>query len=139
MSKRKIKALISTGDLCGWNDPRLFTIKGLRNRGYTASALKECVSSVNHTRNNGTLSIAYLESFIRKELDENAPRIFGVFDPLKVIIENIDENESFTFERPVQPCRHFDKRHRCIVFLDQFQNSPFFIRKNYSDYIEIFY
>lgn len=115
LSKRKIKAFISTGELCGWNDPRLFTIKGLRNRGYTASALKECVSSVNHTRNNGTLSIAYLESFIRKELDENAPRIFGVFDPLKVIIENIDENESFTFERPVHP-RNPDMGTRKITF-----------------------
>lgn len=35
LSKRKIKELIENKTVDGWDDPRLLTIRGLRNRGYT--------------------------------------------------------------------------------------------------------
>lgn len=43
MSKRKIRMLIQTGILDGWDDPRLCTIKGLIKRGITADCILKYV------------------------------------------------------------------------------------------------
>lgn len=114
LSKRKIKALIEDGKLDGWDDPRLLTIKGLRERGYTAEALKECVRTTNHTRTVSTLSIKFLESFVRDELNRTTERIFAVFDPVKVIIDNIDEDEVLEFGRPTHPQLKLESEKRTI-------------------------
>ncbi len=34
----------------GWDDPRLLTIRGLKNRGYTPEMLKEFIDKVNCSR-----------------------------------------------------------------------------------------
>ena len=39
MSKREIKKLIESGKFTGWDDPRLYTFRGLYNRGMTYQAL----------------------------------------------------------------------------------------------------
>lgn len=60
MSKRKIKMLIDTGTLEGWNDPRLCTIKGLIRRGITAESILKYVDTMYLSSNNtkkGTYSM----------------------------------------------------------------------------------
>lgn len=60
MSKRKIKLLIDTGTLEGWNDPRLCTIKGLIRRGITAESILKYVDTMYLSSNNtrkGTYSM----------------------------------------------------------------------------------
>lgn len=114
LSKRKIKSLIESGKLDGYDDPRLLTIAGLRRRGYTPESLKATVSQLGHTRNTTQLSIQLLENYIREDLNKNAPRAFGILDPLLVIIvdEHYDEHvindylnefEDRKFERPIHP------------------------------------
>lgn len=103
LSKRKIKALIQQGKLLGYDDPRLLTIKGLKKRGYTASALKDCVREMGHTRNISTLKLAVLEHSIRNELNHSTTRIFGFIDPLKCTITNYDEIDNRVFDRPIHP------------------------------------
>ncbi len=100
LSKRKIKALINDGKISGYDDPRLLTIMGLKRRGYTATSLKDAVGKLGHTRHESTLSIGLLEHSIRNELNLVAPRIFGIMDPLKVIIIGMDNT---VFERPIHP------------------------------------
>ena len=50
ISKRKIKALIEKGFIGNWEDPRLLTIGGLINRGYTPQMVINFVDKVNASR-----------------------------------------------------------------------------------------
>jgi len=110
LSKRKIKKLISNGHIEDFDDPRLLTVVGLRKRGYTSKSLLDCIRQLGHTRNVSTLNIELLESYIRNELNTSAPRLFGVIDPLELIIDNFDdleENCKTEFERPLHPMHDF--------------------------------
>jgi glutaminyl-tRNA synthetase len=52
LSKRKIKDFIDREVVDGWDDPRLLTICGLRNRGYTPEMLKSFIDKVNCSRSS---------------------------------------------------------------------------------------
>ncbi len=88
MSKRKLNALVQDGHVSGWDDPRMPTIAGLRRRGYSPSAIREFCHRIGVTKQDNMVEMAALESCIRDELNELAPRAMAVIDPLKVVIEN---------------------------------------------------
>ncbi len=50
LSKRKIQKLIDEKNIQKWDDPRLITLKGLQNRGYTASMVLNFIDKVNSSR-----------------------------------------------------------------------------------------
>ena len=68
--------LVNSHAVTGWNDPRMPTIDGLRRRGYTPDAINNFVDRVGVTRrgNENIISISWLESSIRADLDAKAPR-----------------------------------------------------------------
>ncbi|QJC31319.1 glutamine--tRNA ligase [Enterobacteriaceae endosymbiont of Macroplea mutica] len=92
LTKRKINILLKNKIINSWDDPRLFTISGLRRRGYTASALRNFCYNVGVTKQNNLIEITYLESYIRNELNQNAVRRMAVLRPLKLIIVNFPQN-----------------------------------------------
>ena len=103
VSKRKLLQLVNSHAVTGWNDPRMPTIDGLRRRGYTPDAINNFVDRVGVTRrgNENIISISWLESSIRADLDTKAPRTMAVIDPLKVVLKNLDkETEIDTFLFP---------------------------------------
>ena len=70
MSKRKLHLLVTDKHVEGWDDPRMPTISGLRRRGYTAAAIREFCKRIGVTKQDNTIEIASLESFIREDLNE---------------------------------------------------------------------
>ena len=99
MSKRKLLALVESGRVDGWDDPRMPTLQGIRRRGYTPSALRLMVDRVGISKQNSLLDISILEGALRDDLDAHAPRRMAVIDPLKVVLTNLDaaHEESLTF------------------------------------------
>jgi len=87
-SKRKLSTLVTQGDVDGWDDPRMPTIKGMRRRGYTAVALRDFCDRVGVTKKQTTIDVSLLENCVRSDLDRCAPRAMSVLRPLKVVIEN---------------------------------------------------
>jgi glutaminyl-tRNA synthetase len=93
MSKRLLKQLVDEGHVGGWDDPRMPTLRGLRRRGYTASALRAFIRSVGVSRVPSTVDIRMLEHTIREELNRTAPRAMAVLEPLKVVLVNYPEGK----------------------------------------------
>ncbi|EEX65222.1 glutamine--tRNA ligase [Vibrio metoecus] len=88
MSKRKLNQLVTEKLVAGWDDPRMPTISGLRRRGFTPSAIREFCKRIGVTKQENMIEYSALESCIRDDLNENAPRAMAVLDPVKVVIEN---------------------------------------------------
>jgi len=91
MSKRRLIELVNEGHVNGWDDPRMPTISGLRRRGYTPEAVRDFCGRIGVARRDNTVDIALLEHTLRDDLNKRAPRVMGVLDPLKVVIENYPE------------------------------------------------
>ena len=92
LSKRLLTQLVSEGHVAGWDDPRMPTISGLRRRGVPASAIRDFISRLSISKNEGTVEAAMLEHCIRDPLNDSALRRMAVLRPLKVVIENYPED-----------------------------------------------
>ncbi len=95
-SKRKLLKLVNDGIVDGWNDPRMPTISGLRRRGYTPASLREFCRRIGVTKQDNVVEYSALEACIREDLNENAPRAMAVIDPVRVVIENVEGEETLT-------------------------------------------
>ncbi|MBC5832607.1 glutamine--tRNA ligase [Vibrio metschnikovii] len=92
MSKRKLNQLVVEKLVEGWDDPRMPTISGLRRRGFTPASIREFCKRIGVTKQDNMIEFSSLESCIRDDLNENAPRAMAVLDPVKIVIENFAEN-----------------------------------------------
>ena len=93
MSKRYLKKLVEDGSVTGWDDPRMPTLTGLRNRGIPADALKRFCEEIGVAKANSEIEVGYFEHFTREYLNEHAPRAMAVFEPIKVVIDNYEGEE----------------------------------------------
>jgi glutaminyl-tRNA synthetase len=93
MSKRKLLELVKEGKVRGWDDPRMPTLCGLRRRGYTPEAIKRFVDLIGYTKVEAINDVSLLEHAIREDLNMRTTRVFGVLNPLKIIIKNYPEGK----------------------------------------------
>ena len=92
MSKRLLTQLVEEGICEGWDDPRMPTIAGLRRRGFTPGAIREFCDRIGVTKSDNLVEMGILESAIRDDLDNNAPRAMAVLHPLKVVLTNLSDD-----------------------------------------------
>ncbi len=88
MSKRRLLELVQSGDVSGWDDPRMPTLCGLRRRGYTPEALRAFCERIGVARFNSTIEMAWLEDALRDDLNKRAARVMAVLRPLKLVVTN---------------------------------------------------
>ncbi len=93
MSKRKLKQLVDEGHVDGWDDPRMPTLSGMRRRGYRPAAIRDFIGRIGITKKDHLIELGSLESAVRDDLNEHAPRRFAVLRPLTVVIENYPDGE----------------------------------------------
>ena len=102
-SKRKLKLLVDSNHVSGWNDPRMPTISGLRRRGYTPASIRDFSERVGVSKVNSFTDVSILESSIRDDLNATAPRSMAVINPIKLVIENYPEGKIESLKAPVHP------------------------------------
>lgn len=92
-SKRKLRRLVESGVVSGWDDPRMPTISGIRRRGYTPESLRHFCDLIGVAKADSLVDIGMLEYCIREDLKKKAPRIMAVIDPVKVVLTNYPEDK----------------------------------------------
>lgn len=88
MSKRLLSELVESGAVCGWDDPRMPTLSGMRRRGYPPEAIRDFCDKAGVTKQQSTIEAGLLEHTVRERLNKTAPRKMAVLDPLKLVITN---------------------------------------------------
>jgi len=94
MSKRKLLQLVNEGYVSGWDDPRMPTISAFRRKGYTASSIRTFCDKIGIAKRDNLIEIGLLEFCLREELNTTAPRVMAVLNPVKLIIDNYEENKT---------------------------------------------
>jgi len=102
-SKRKLKILVDSNHVSGWNDPRMPTISGLRRRGYTPASIRDFSERVGVSKVNSLTDVSILESSVRNDLNAMAPRSMAVVNPIKLVIENYPNDKIEPLKAPVHP------------------------------------
>lgn len=90
LSKRKLIEMLKNKLIDGWDDPRLFTVVGLRRRGYPAEAINNFCDLISVTRrgNDNVIQYGFLEHCIRQYLMKHAPKTFAVIEPALLELTN---------------------------------------------------
>lgn len=98
MSKRMLLEMVEKKYVNGWDDPRMPTISGMRRRGYSPEAIRNFCSEIGLAKAESTIDLAFLEHFIREDLNKKATRVMGVLNPLKIIIDNYPDDKQEELE-----------------------------------------
>jgi glutaminyl-tRNA synthetase len=91
LSKRYLRRLVKEGTVSGWDDPRMPTLAGMRRRGIPSEAIRAFIDQIGVAKANSVVDVGLLEHFVRQYLNQHAPRVMGIIDPLKVVIDNYPE------------------------------------------------
>tara|TARA_B100001094_G_scaffold99938_2_gene96107 strand:- start:2860 stop:4605 length:1746 start_codon:yes stop_codon:yes gene_type:complete len=86
-STSKMRASIENGEYTGWDDPRLPTLQGLKLRGIQAEALRNFWIELGVTQKDISVPLATLFSHNTKNIDDDAPRLSFVRDPVNVELQ----------------------------------------------------
>lgn len=103
MSKRKLKTLVDNGVVRGWNDPRLYTLIGIRRRGVPPGALLSFVNELGVTTARTVIQVKRFEQSVRRYLEAAVPRLMMVLDPLPVVIEDVPADAPLELDVPFSP------------------------------------
>ena len=93
VGKRFLRRLVESGQVGGWDDPRMPTLAALRRRGYPPRAIREFCDAAGVGRRDKLIELSNLEFHVRQVLNREVPRRMGVLRPLKVVIENYPEGD----------------------------------------------
>ena len=98
MSKRYLKRLVEEGFVHGWDDPRMPTLTGLRNRGIPAEAVRDFCSRIGVAKANSECEYSYFEACVREYLNARAQRAMAVVSPLKLTLTDYEGEEELDCE-----------------------------------------
>jgi glutamyl-tRNA synthetase len=115
VSKRKIRPLIESGFISGWDDIRLTTLPALRNRGIIPEAIREMTREVGLSVAQPVLDWSVLLGINRRLVDPLANRYFCVTEPFLVKIRDVEVQKAVI---PLHP-DFKDRGTRTIVVKNQ--------------------
>jgi glutamyl-tRNA synthetase len=88
ISKSKGADEVRSGQYLGWNDPRLWSLQSLKDRGIQPEAIREFCKGMGLRKNNATIAVDVLYDINKKILEAKpTPRYFFVSDPIKIRVK----------------------------------------------------
>jgi len=101
ISKSKGSKEVNSGAYIGWNDPRLWSLQSLKERGIQPEAIKDFILNMGLTKANSVVPVDVLYAINKKYLEES-PRYFFVPNPVKIKIKASLEFEKELLLHPNQ-------------------------------------
>ncbi|HHQ45134.1 MAG TPA: glutamate--tRNA ligase, partial [Candidatus Altiarchaeales archaeon] len=92
--------MVAAGEVSGWDDPKLPTIRAFRHRGILPESITEFMLELGLSTNDVGVSMETLYAINRKHLDDRANRHFFIEDPLELVVTGAVEK---TVEKPLHP------------------------------------
>lgn len=93
IGKRNIKKFVNEGKIIGFDDPRIYTLRGLKRRGVLPQSLLEFSKEAGVSKTTTVCEMSFFEHFVRDDLNKVSKRIMAVINPLKLIITNYPEKQ----------------------------------------------
>ncbi len=85
---RVIREMIRTGEVSGWDDPKLVTIPALRRRGIMPQTFERLIYDIGITKSRTNVTWDKITSANRKIVDPVSKRYFFVPEPVKIDVED---------------------------------------------------
>lgn len=100
IGKRHIKRFVNEGKISGFDDPRVYTLRGLKRRGVLAESLLKFSREAKVSKTNTVCEMAFFEHFVRDRLNQVSKRVMAVLKPIKLVITNYpaDKEEDIILE-----------------------------------------
>lgn len=105
LSKRKLVELINRRAVLGWDDPRMPTLLAARRRGYTPEGFRRFAEIIGVSKSDGWIDYSVLEECMREHLNETAPRRIAVMNPVRLVLENVPQEQTELCLAPNHPQR----------------------------------
>lgn len=120
LSKRKIAKLVDEKYVRGWDDPRLYTLEGIKRRGVPPGAILSFINTLGVTTSTTNIQIVRFESAVRNYLDQTTPRLMMVLNPVEVVIDNLPDDFELAIEIPYKPGKEESKfGYRTVKFTNK--------------------
>ncbi|KAL8675448.1 MAG: hypothetical protein Q9168_000149 [Polycauliona sp. 1 TL-2023] len=103
LSKRKLLKLVEDRHVRGWDDPRLYTLIGLRRRGIPPGAILSFVNELGVSTALTNIQIVRFEQSVRRYLEQTVPRLMLLLDPIPITIDNVPDDYVEEIELPFSP------------------------------------
>ncbi|NIO44874.1 MAG: glutamate--tRNA ligase [Candidatus Aenigmarchaeota archaeon] len=88
---REIRKLIERGEIRGWDDPRLVTLKALRKRGIVKETYYNIAKKLGLNPTNARIQWHMIASENRKIIDPISPRFFFVGEPIEIKLDKVSK------------------------------------------------
>lgn len=104
LSKRKLKQIVDTGLVSGWDDPRMPTVRGFIRHGLTVPALRQFMLKQGPSRNAVSMDWTILWALNQKMIDATATRLTAV-ETKRMVPTNISNGpvQLYFESRPKHP------------------------------------
>ncbi|MBR4407211.1 MAG: glutamine--tRNA ligase/YqeY domain fusion protein [Clostridia bacterium] len=93
IGKRHIKRFVTEGKISGFDDPRVYTLRGLKRRGVLPESLLEFSREAKVSKTNTVCEMSFFEHFVRDTLNKVSKRVMAVTKPIKLVITNYPEDK----------------------------------------------
>ena len=93
IGKRHIKRFVNEGKISGFDDPRIYTLRGLKRRGVLPESLLAFSREAKVSKTTTICEMPFFEHFVRDTLNKVAKRVMAVTRPIKLVITNYEEGK----------------------------------------------
>ena len=122
---REIRELIASGEVSGWDDPSLVTLKALKRRGIKKEVLYDLVYEAGMSLNSKKIDWTVISSISRKILDKKADRYFFIENPKKITVNN-SPNQNIELDKHPEMkekgVRNFETKDEFFITKNDFDN-----------------